>query len=167
MAITSKIIRHLLAGGKGVDEMILLADAMDRMSDARLIFECYDDHIFNNIPADESCDILCGVAEEILEQREEYGPYQRNPFEPKFYVYHHIGQTSGEVFYVGKGCADRAKARSNRSAQWKQRFEQEGGFNVVIVKEGMTEPDALAFEQEEIQRLLKIARLENVVGVRV
>jgi len=51
--------------------------------------------------------------------------------------------------------------------QWKQRYEQEGGFDIVIVKDGMTEPDALAFEREEIQRLLKIARLENVAGVGV
>lgn len=167
MAVTSKIIRHLIAGGKGIDELILLADAMDQMSDARFIFECYDEHIAADKPADESCDILCGIAEEILEQREEFGIHHRNPYEPRFYVYHHIGQASGEIFYVGKGCGDRAKAKRNRSMQWKRRHEQEGGFSAVIVKDGMTEPDALAFEREEIQRLLKIVRLENVAGVCV
>jgi len=112
MAITSKIIRHLIAGGKGVDEMILLADAMDRMADAALIFECYDDHMARDIPANESCDILCGVAEEILEQREEYGVYHRNPYEPKFYVYHHIGQPAARCFMLGRDVRTASKQRA-------------------------------------------------------
>jgi hypothetical protein len=48
----------------------------------------------------------------------------------RFYVYEHIRKDTGAVFYVGKGCADRAYNFINRGENWKK-VEQSCGEVLV------------------------------------
>lgn len=167
MAVTYEILQMLFSGGKGPDEALLLAKAMERGPDAKQIFEEVALLKSVGLSAERCAEVLCWLAEDIINDNEQYGAFSRNPFEPKFYVYHHIGIASGEVFYVGKGCNDRANSKRSRSRLWRDRQRVEGGFTAVIVKDGLTEPEALEFERSEIQRLNALVRLENLSGVNL
>lgn len=70
--------------------------------------------------------------------------------EPIFYVYVHKRPIIGTVFYVGKGRDERAWVEKDRNPHWKNVVNKHGGFEVEIIKEGMTEPEAYAFEAETI-----------------
>ncbi len=70
-----------------------------------------------------------------------------------FIVYAHVRRDTGKIFYVGKGTNHRLKQRSNRNPHWHHIVNKSGGFDVVILRDGMTEGDALAFEIAEIKRL--------------
>lgn len=70
--------------------------------------------------------------------------------EPIFYVYVHKRPIIGTVFYVGKGRDQRAWVEKDRNPHWKNVVNKHGGFEVEIIKEGMTEPEAYAFEAETI-----------------
>jgi hypothetical protein len=50
--------------------------------------------------------------------------------EPKFYVYEHIRPDTGAVFYVGKGCDERAKNFASRSKKWKSIKQEAGGVEI-------------------------------------
>lgn len=68
-----------------------------------------------------------------------------------FYVYTHHRADTGEIFYVGKGKANRAWDVTGRSKHW-QNIVKKHGLSVKIVKHGMLELDALAAEVLEIQK---------------
>lgn len=70
--------------------------------------------------------------------------------EPIFYVYVHKRPIIGTVFYVGKGRDSRAWVTKARNTHWKNVVDKHGGFEVEIIKEGMTEQVAYAFEAETI-----------------
>lgn len=70
--------------------------------------------------------------------------------EPIFYVYVHKRPIVGTVFYVGKGRDERAWVEKDRNPHWRNVVNKHGGFEVEIIKEGMTEPEAYAFEAETI-----------------
>lgn len=70
--------------------------------------------------------------------------------EPIFYVYVHKRPSIGIVFYVGKGRDNRAWVEKDRNPHWKNVVSKHGGFDVEIIKSGMTEPEAYAFETETI-----------------
>ena len=65
-----------------------------------------------------------------------------------YYVYVHR-KDSGEVFYVGKGCKDRAWSRRHRSALW-TRIVKKHGLRVEIIADKLTEAEALRLEIEAI-----------------
>jgi hypothetical protein len=63
-----------------------------------------------------------------------------------FVVYCHKRPTDGEIFYVGKGTAYRAKRSDSRNNYWNNIVEKHGGFDIEIVAENLTEVEALGFE---------------------
>lgn len=67
----------------------------------------------------------------------------------RFYVYEHINRTTGEVFYVGKGCGARAWSRSNRNRHWKY-IEAAHGRVVRLIAAYLTEEEAFRIEAETI-----------------
>lgn len=70
--------------------------------------------------------------------------------EPIFYVYIHKRPIIGTVFYVGKGRDERAWVEKSRNPHWRNVVNKHGGFDTEIIKQGMTEPEAYAFEAETI-----------------
>ena len=63
-----------------------------------------------------------------------------------FYVYVHLRQTDGSVFYVGKGRQRRAWSSCSRNARWKSEADSNGLF-VHIAKDRMSEKCALTLER--------------------
>lgn len=66
-----------------------------------------------------------------------------------FYVYFHRKATTGEVFYVGKGCGKRAWDNSKRLKHWKNTVKKHG-LIVEIVHHGLQEWAAFEIERELI-----------------
>jgi hypothetical protein len=69
-----------------------------------------------------------------------------------FYVYQHRRLDSGEVFYVGKGCDDRAWSVEGRNHLWR-RIACDCGRRVEIVRVGLSEKDAFDLERRMIHEL--------------
>lgn len=66
-----------------------------------------------------------------------------------YYVYHHLDPKTGEVFYVGSGCANRAyEFTVSRSEEWKRIAKEVGHFTVTIVDSHLTRRESLDKEQE-------------------
>jgi hypothetical protein len=70
-----------------------------------------------------------------------------------FIVYAHVRPDTKAIFYVGKGTQYRLRQRSNRNPHWHRIVNKCGDFDVVILREGMREQEALDFEILEIKRL--------------
>lgn len=70
-------------------------------------------------------------------------------------VYCHSRPTDGEIFYVGKGCANRATRSDSRNNYWSNVVEKHGGFDVEVVAQNLTEAEALKFEMVLIKGLRK------------
>ena len=83
----------------------------------------------------------------------------------KFYVYVHIAEISGRVFYVGKGQGRRAYTHQHRTAYWKNIVARDGLF-VLVVADNLSEDDAFGIEADLISRLgrkdLKSGELVNL-----
>ncbi len=70
-----------------------------------------------------------------------------------FYVYEWYIKKTGEIFYVGKGCADRYKAPHEHS-QWAERIREKYDTGIRFLVSGVSEDEALQKETEEITRIL-------------
>jgi plasmid maintenance system antidote protein VapI len=68
----------------------------------------------------------------------------------KFYVYVHRRCDNKEVFYVGKGCGNRANDVKQRNVWWKRVYEKCGRI-VEYVEKGLSEDDAYDLEVETIK----------------
>jgi hypothetical protein len=75
--------------------------------------------------------------------------------ERKYYIYHHISEKTGEIFYIGKGCKNRAYAFKRRGRLWES-FYKKHGCIVVIHIQNLTEKESYNLEKLEIKRLKKI-----------
>lgn len=64
----------------------------------------------------------------------------------KFYVYLHIRKTDGRIFYVGKGCGNRATSKRHRSDWWWKTVRKHG-YDVEIAQKEITEKDAFFLEE--------------------
>lgn len=71
-----------------------------------------------------------------------------------FYVYEHWRLDRDECFYVGKGKQNRAYSRSGRNSHWNNivaKLERLGsGYEVKLVKTGLTEEEAFSLEKNRI-----------------
>lgn len=72
------------------------------------------------------------------------------PSEKKAYVYLHK-RKDGSVFYVGKGVGCRSTSLSGRNVHWKRTVEKNGGFDVEIIRSGLTDQEAYDLEIATIQ----------------
>lgn len=69
--------------------------------------------------------------------------------EKRFYVYAHRRLDTGSIFYIGKGSGRRAHYRHGRNPLW-TRIANKHGYEVEIIADGLTEPEAFAIEREAI-----------------
>lgn len=79
-----------------------------------------------------------------------------------FYVYEHRRESDGVVFYVGKGCGNRAKTTSKRNKYW-QNIVNKHGFTYHIIKSCLSEEEAFSLEQEIIEKY-GVENLANLTG---
>lgn len=70
----------------------------------------------------------------------------------RFYVYAHRRKDTDVISYIGKGAGRRAWARSGRNSLWSN-IDRAHGFNVEIIRAGLTEEDAFEVEREMIAQL--------------
>ena len=69
-----------------------------------------------------------------------------------YYVYLHRALEGGEVFYVGKGCGNRAWERTGRNYYWEEKVLSLGGrWEAVIVKDDLSELEAFDLEARLIK----------------
>lgn len=69
----------------------------------------------------------------------------------RFYIYAHWRNDTGGLFYIGKGCRDRAAQTVGRSALWKN-IVNKVGFTFSILFDRMTEEQAFEKEKELIKQ---------------
>lgn len=93
-------------------------------------------------------------------ETEEVKPLRGYSEEPVFYVYLHKKPGTNDVFYVGKGKKNRAYVTKSRNTHWSNVVNKYNGFDVEIIKSGMTEKEAFEFEKKTIQEL-GIEKLTN------
>ena len=79
----------------------------------------------------------------------------------EFYVYIHRKMDTGEIFYVGKGKGSRYKDSSSRNKHWKH-IVNKHGFAYEIIKDKLTEEEALSIELDKINDI-GIDNLSNIV----
>jgi hypothetical protein len=70
-----------------------------------------------------------------------------------FIVYAHVRPDTGKIFYVGKGTLKRLKHRANRNPHWHNIVNKCGGFDAIILHDGLTEPEAFRLEIDQIKTL--------------
>jgi len=75
--------------------------------------------------------------------------------EKKYYIYYHISERTGEIYYVGKGSGKRYLAFKRRGKLWDS-FYRKHGCNAVIAFKNLSEKMAFKLEIKEIKRLKKI-----------
>ena len=81
----------------------------------------------------------------------------------RFYVYEHIRNDTGAVFYVGKGSAKRAKHKVNRGTYWNRVVNKAGGFTINYPVKNVNEELSLLAEMELIDQYRKLGvQLVNV-----
>lgn len=80
-----------------------------------------------------------------------------------FYVYEHRRKDTGAVFYVGKGCGQRAKNFSRRNQYWKRVAAKAGGVEVNFVAKEIDQELSFLVEREYIDLLKRFgASLTNL-----
>ena len=81
----------------------------------------------------------------------------------RFYVYEHIRNDTGAVFYVGKGCGRRSVHDHNRGIYWDNIVNKAQGFSVRYPVQNVDEELSLLAEMELIDKYRKMGvRLVNV-----
>ena len=81
----------------------------------------------------------------------------------RFYVYEHIRNDTGAVFYVGKGCGRRSVHDHNRGIYWDRIVKKAQGFSVRYPVQNVDEELSLLAEMELIDKYRKTGvRLVNV-----
>jgi hypothetical protein len=71
----------------------------------------------------------------------------------EYYVYKHIRLKDGSTFYIGKGKSDRMYSADGRNVYWKRIVEKDGGFTAKLVKENLTNEEALDLEKKLIAEI--------------
>lgn len=81
----------------------------------------------------------------------------------RFYVYEHIRNDTGAVFYVGKGCGTRALSKNNRGVYWDRVVNKAGGYSINYPVKNVDEELSFLAEMELIDQYRKLnVQLVNV-----
>lgn len=72
--------------------------------------------------------------------------------EPKFYVYAHVRNDTGHIFYIGKGYGRRAFVTQRRSSHWTN-IVKKAGHRVEFLGLNLTEKEALDLEMKKIAEI--------------
>lgn len=72
-----------------------------------------------------------------------------------FYVYEHLKLSDNSVFYVGKGCKNRAFRKSNRNQHWHNTVNKHG-YKVNFIVKNVSEELSLLAEVERIDQLKRL-----------
>jgi len=70
----------------------------------------------------------------------------------KYYIYFHINENNNEIFYVGKGCNNRAYDINGRNNSWII-YTNQNKFRVEIIEDELSEQDAYDKEVYYINKL--------------
>ena len=82
-----------------------------------------------------------------------------------FYVYEHIRNDTGAIFYVGKGSNRRAFLCGKRNQYWRNIVAKSGGFSVRMFIKNLDEELAFLVETERIDQLKRLgANLCNMTN---
>ena len=73
-----------------------------------------------------------------------------------YYVYEHIRNDTGQIFYVGKGLGKRAFSKHHRNRHWNFVVDKANGYTVNFLKENINEELALLCEIERINQLRRL-----------
>lgn len=76
----------------------------------------------------------------------------------KFYVYQHVRNDVGNIFYVGKGKGNRYKSArpTHRNQRWLRTVAKAGGFQAIKIAEHLDEELAFLAEIERIDQLRRL-----------
>ena len=80
--------------------------------------------------------------------------------ENRYYVYLHKIASTGEVFYVGKGCGYRLRSQQRRNAVWKK-ITEDNEWVAEKYEDNLSETEAYAVEVDLISKLNPIANLQK------
>lgn len=69
-----------------------------------------------------------------------------------YYVYGHYDKSDNSLFYIGKGTSSRAYSKKNRNKYW-HNIVNKHGFEVKILKDQLSEKEALSLEVDLISQL--------------
>lgn len=87
-----------------------------------------------------------------------------------YYVYVHYRLDTGAVFYVGKGCGERAWSIDGRNRLWRT-IAADCGRRVEIVQAGLTESSAFSLEKKLIKKYrsdgFQLANIQDGTSVRL
>lgn len=75
-----------------------------------------------------------------------------------YYVYAHIKRTNNDIFYIGKGKGKRAWIIKGRSKYWNNIINKHE-YYIKILKENLSETDALILEKQYISQLNNLCNL--------
>lgn len=78
-----------------------------------------------------------------------------------YYVYLHKRKGTNKIFYVGKGTNTRMYSDKNRNYLWEAVVMEDGGFDVEIYKDKLTEEDAFLLET----KLIKSIGINNLTNL--
>lgn len=70
-----------------------------------------------------------------------------------YYVYLHKRKNTNKIFYVGKGTNTRMYSDKNRNYLWEEIVKVDGGFDVEIYKDNLTEDEAFELEMQLIKSI--------------
>jgi hypothetical protein len=83
----------------------------------------------------------------------------------KYYVYFHKNPKTNEIFYVGKGCGNRAYVSQNRGKHYKNYIKKHGEPHIEIIKDNLSNEEACSLEKKLIEKYgrkeLKLGKLVN------